>query len=95
MKKFQILKTFTGLLILLSFFTGMVWAEDTTLDKVKKKGKLFAGVKYDTIPFGFVDKSGKVVGFDVDLTKEIANAIGVEIEYIKVTSPTRIPMLVA
>jgi polar amino acid transport system substrate-binding protein len=95
MKKLSVLKVFFVSLILLSFFSGIVFGQDTTLDKVKKRGKLFAGVKYDTVPFGFVDKSGKVVGFDVDLTQEIAKAIGVEIEYIKVTSPTRIPMLVA
>lgn len=88
---------FTGCMLLTSMFifTGIAMAADTTLQKIKERGKLLAGVKYGTVPFGFVDKSGKVVGFDVDLTKEIANMLGVDIEYVKVTSPTRIPMLVA
>lgn len=83
------------LLTLMFIFSGAAIAADTTLQKIKARGKLLAGVKYGTVPFGFVDKSDKVVGFDVDLTKEVANALGVDIEYIKVTSPTRIPMLVA
>jgi len=82
-------------IVLALAFTGSIWAADSSLEKIKKRGKLLAGVKYGTLPFGFVDKSGAVVGFDVDLTKEIANALGVDIEYIKVTSPTRIPMLVS
>jgi polar amino acid transport system substrate-binding protein len=76
-------------------FSGAALATDTTLQKIKERGKLLAGVKYGTVPFGFVDKSDQVVGFDVDLTKEVANALGVDIEYVKVTSPTRIPLLVA
>ena len=83
------------LLTIMFIFTTTVIAADSTLQKIKERGKLLAGVKYGTLPFGFVDKSGNVVGFDVDLTKEIANALGVDIEYVKVTSPTRIPMLVA
>ena len=94
MKRNLVLTICLSLAIMLAA-SGSVWAADSSLEKIKKRGKLLAGVKYGTLPFGFVDKSGAVVGFDVDLTKEIADALGVEIEYIKVTSPTRIPMLVA
>jgi len=83
------------LLALMFMFSATAPAADTTVEKIKSRGKLLAGVKYGTVPFGFVDKSGQVVGFDVDLTKEVANELGVSIEYVKVTSPTRIPMLVA
>lgn len=64
-------------------------------DAIKARGTLLAGVKYDTPPFGFVDAANQVVGFDVDLVREIAKALGVKVELVKVTSPTRIPMIVS
>jgi polar amino acid transport system substrate-binding protein len=67
----------------------------TTPEAIKARGKLLAGVKYDTPPFGFVDQSGQVVGFDIDIVREIAKALGVGVEFVKVTSQTRIPQLVS
>ena len=65
------------------------------LESITSRGTLIAGVKYDTPPFGYVDQNNQVVGFDVDLVKEIARALGVKVDLVKVTSPTRIPMLVS
>lgn len=62
---------------------------------IKARGKLIAGVKYDTPPFGFLDKSNQVVGFDIDLVTKIAESIGVPVNFVSVSSPTRIPMLVS
>lgn len=69
----------------------------STLDAIKERDKLIAGVKYDSNLFGLQNPStGEVEGFDVDLAKEIAKEItGDEskIEFKQVTSKTRIPML--
>ena len=35
----------------------------STLETVKKRGKLIAGVKTDFPPFGYVDAGGKNLGF--------------------------------
>ncbi|MBC7646287.1 MAG: transporter substrate-binding domain-containing protein [Pseudopedobacter sp.] len=35
------------------------------------RGKLVAGVKYDSPPFGYLDDAGNPVGFDVDIVKEV------------------------
>jgi len=70
-------------------------ARADALADIKSRGKLLAGVKYDTPPFGFVDEKNEVVGFDVDLVREIGKALGVPVELVKVTSPTRIPLLVS
>lgn len=66
-----------------------------SIEVIKKRGKLIAGVKFDTPPFGFLDKDNKNVGFDLDLVTKIAEKIGVSVEFVRVTSPTRIPMLVS
>lgn len=65
----------------------------STLEKVKQSGVLRAGVKKDTPAFGYVDEKGEVVGFEVDLVKEIAKRLGVKLEIMAVTAAARIPML--
>jgi aspartate/glutamate/glutamine transport system substrate-binding protein len=69
----------------------------STIEKIKKRGKLVVGVKYDTNLFGYKDpSSGKVEGFDVDIAKALAKKIlGDEnkVELKEVTSKTRIQML--
>ncbi|TMV50099.1 glutamate ABC transporter substrate-binding protein [Paenibacillus mesophilus] len=69
----------------------------SSVEKIKARGKLVAGVKYDLNLFGLKDpSSGKVEGFDIDLAKVVAKKIfGDEnkIELKEVTSKTRIPML--
>jgi len=77
--------------------TGGAATASETLDAIKKRDKLVAGVKYDTNLFGLKDPaSGKVEGFDIDIAKALAKELlGDEnkIELKEVTSKTRIPML--
>ena len=54
---------------------------------------LVAGVKYDFPPFGYVDESGNVAGFDVDLARAMAELWGAEVKFVQVTSANRIAML--
>src|SRR5262245_23995536 len=70
-------------------------AQETTVAKIKARGKLLAGVKFDTPPFGFLDEKNEPAGFDIDLVRKIAEHLGVPVELVKVTSPTRVPMLVS
>ena len=37
-----------------------------TLAKIKERGKLLAGVKLDTPPFGSLDDKNEPAGFDID-----------------------------
>ncbi|ALF10517.1 glutamate ABC transporter substrate-binding protein [Parageobacillus thermoglucosidasius] len=72
-------------------------SETNTLEKIKKRGKLVVGVKYDLNLFGLKNpETGEVEGFDIDIAKGLAKKIlGDEnkIELKEVTSKTRIPML--
>ncbi|GMB08243.1 amino acid ABC transporter substrate-binding protein (PAAT family) [Thermolongibacillus altinsuensis] len=72
-------------------------ATESTLDKIKERGKLIVGVKYDLNLFGLKNpQTGEVEGFDIDIAKGLAKKIlGDEnkIELKEVTSKTRIPML--
>ncbi len=74
-------------------FTNVLKADK--LADIKKAGVMVAGIKYDFKPFGFINKSGSIVGFDVDLLKYIANKLNVGLKFKQVTSKTRIPMIVS
>ena len=84
--------------VALAMVVGTVgWAEaQPTLDVVKKRGKLIVGVKTDFPPFGYVDASGKNLGFDVDVAHLFAKALfndENQVELVAVTSGNRIPFL--
>ena len=63
------------------------------LDEVKKRGKFLAGIRIGMEPYGLVDSSGQTVGFDMDIAREFARRLGVELETVTVTGATRVPMV--
>ena len=69
-------------------------AAGPTVSAIQAAGKLVCGVKFDVIAFGFRNPtSGDVEGFDADLCREIAGALGVEPEFVEAISANRIPFL--
>ncbi len=52
---------------------------DSSLQYIKDKGKLILGLDVGFDPMGFYDDKGNIVGFDIDLAKEVANRLGVEL----------------
>ncbi len=86
------------LLIVIGICSFLSLGEATagTLQDIKARGKLLAGVKTDFPPFGFVDEKGVNKGFDVDIAKAIAKELfGKEdaVEFVAVTSGNRIAFL--
>ena len=51
---------------------------------------MIVGVKEDYSPFGFRDSEGTLVGYDVDVARGFADAIGVEVQLAPVTSANRL-----
>ena len=66
---------------------------NTQISKILKRGKLLAGVRFDFRPAGYVDETGKNVGFGVDIAREFAKHLGVTVEFVQSTSQTRVPLL--
>jgi ABC-type amino acid transport substrate-binding protein len=84
-----------SILVLLSLF---FIKEGTagTLQDVRARGKLIAGVKTDFPPFGFLDKKRVNRGFDIDMVRALSKEIfGNEeaIQFVPVTSENRIVFL--
>lgn len=60
--------------------------QKSKLDEVMTRGKVIVGVSSEAPPFGFIDKNGELVGFDIDIAKLIAKSLFGEeghIEFLK------------
>ena len=55
----------------------------SALDEVKEAGALRIGTEGTYAPFTFHDASGELVGFDVEIGREIAERIGVEAQFVE------------
>ena len=67
-----------------------------TLQDVRARGKLIAGVKTDFPSFGFLDKKGVNKGFDIDIAKAFSKEIfgnQKAVHFVSVTSENRIAFL--
>lgn len=55
--------------------------EEDSLSLIKENGKFVVGLDDSFPPMGFRDEKGEIVGFDIDLAKEVAKRLGVEVEF--------------
>ncbi len=65
------------------------------LDDIIASGVLRCAVVLDFPPMGSRDANNEPVGFDVDYCDDLAEALGVEPEYVETPFPDRIPALVS
>lgn len=85
MKKSVVLLTLFVLAVFLITGCGKKEAakEVSALDKVKQAGVLKIGTSPDYPPFESIDDHGNVIGFDIDLAKEVAKELGVKAEFVR------------
>ena len=85
---------FVGLVSAAAAFLAAGRADADALDQIMGKGVLVVGTKADYQPFGFRDETGAIVGFEPDLARDIADALGVKLQLVPVVSTNRINLLV-
>ena len=68
-------------------------AHADTLDDIRKAGKIRIAIDLAIPPFGMTDDKMQPSGSDVDLARLLAKDLGVQLEIVTTTGPTRIPML--
>lgn len=91
--KFGIVKKLAAVLAISTIALGMVSCGNSgtqkqessknALEAIKAKGKLVVGTSADYPPYEFhtqVDGKDQIVGFDIDIAKEFAKDLGVELE---------------
>jgi glutamate transport system substrate-binding protein len=70
------------------------FAPDSYMARIQNKGTITIGVKFDQPQFGFKNlTTDKVEGFDIDMAKQVANALGVKTKFVEAISKNRIPFL--
>ncbi len=82
-------------IILASFAlaTTQANAANERFKKVLDRGVLVVGVKADYKPWAFRDSSGKLVGMEIDMAQDVADALGVKLKLIPVQSSNRMQFL--
>lgn len=79
-------------LALLPFPSTSVLAQ--ALEKIKEQGYITVGVKADYQPYGFKLENGTLTGIEVDLAKDVAQRLGVELKLVTVKSSNRMRYLI-
>ncbi|MES0885372.1 transporter substrate-binding domain-containing protein [Roseibium sp. SCP14] len=62
-------------------------------NRVMERGKVIVGVKADYKPWGFRNTDGELVGMEIDMAQDVADAMGVELELVPVQSSNRMQFL--
>ena len=80
---FRILAVLTLIPVLL--FSGCIKKKDKesgdqSLNKVTKKGELVLGLDASFPPMGFKDENNKIVGFDIDVAKEVCSRMNIKLK---------------
>src|SRR4051794_17523087 len=70
------------------------FAPGSYMATLQQKGKIVVGVKFDVPQFGLKNPTtDQVEGFDVDMAKAVADALGVKAEFVEAISKNRIPFI--
>ena len=55
--------------------------QESTVEQVMKRGNLRVGMS-TFVPWAMKDKTGKLIGFEIDVARQVALAMGVKIEFV-------------
>ena len=65
------------------------------LNAIKKRGVLRVGVFTDRLPFVFLNREQKLVGFDVEMAHHLARDLGVKVEFVELEALAALTPLLA
>ena len=88
----KLLKKLMFVIALLTF--GLSFAKAETIDDIMKRGELRVGLS-SFVPWAFVNKKSELVGFEVDVAKELAKDLGIKVKIINTAWDGIIPALQA
>jgi polar amino acid transport system substrate-binding protein len=77
----------------LAMTASAAMADNERFKRVLERGKVVVGVKADYKPWGFRDSSGKLIGMEIDMAQDVADALGVELDLVPVQSSNRMQFL--
>jgi Na+/H+-dicarboxylate symporter/ABC-type amino acid transport substrate-binding protein len=65
------------------------------IDAIKKRGMLRVGVFIDRLPFVFLNRERRLVGFDVEMAHLLARDLGAKVEFVQLEESRALPHLLA
>lgn len=77
----KILTILTAVILATTLITGCGTKSKTGIEGIKERGKIVVGLDDSFPPMGFRDENNEIVGFDIDLAKEVGKHLGVEVEF--------------
>ena len=86
--KYLVKKLFIAVFAISTLFTVNSFAADielwknSTLNKILQRGELRVGMEPGYMPFEMKDKKGRIIGYDVDMAKNMAKAMGVKLKLV-------------
>ena len=95
-----VLKVLVALFVMFFWISGSAIGADielakkSTLEKILKRGELRVGFEAGYMPFEMTDKKGRFVGFDIDVAKQMARAMGVKFVPLNTAWDGIIPALI-
>ncbi|MRI32393.1 amino acid ABC transporter substrate-binding protein [Endozoicomonas sp. OPT23] len=93
------MKRIVALMAVLFAFSTSLFASDTalwqksTLNQIIERGTLRVGMEAGYMPFEVTNKRGEIIGFDVDIARQMAKAMGVKLELVNTAWDGIIPAL--
>jgi ABC-type amino acid transport substrate-binding protein len=76
-----------------AIIASTVVTQAATLEDIKARGKLLVAIDIGLPPFGTVDAQMQPTGSDVEAARLLAAHLGVPLEIVPATGPSRIPLL--
>ncbi|MEA4898920.1 amino acid ABC transporter substrate-binding protein [Bacillota bacterium Meth-B3] len=73
-------RIFVLVLVMLLALGATAMAKDGSVEAIKEKGTLVMGLDDSFPPMGYRDENNEIVGYDVDLAKEVCARLGVELK---------------
>lgn len=77
----KILTILAVIILAATLITGCGSKDKTGIEGITERGKMIVGLDDSFPPMGFRDENNEIVGFDIDLAKEVGNHLGLEVEF--------------
>ena len=63
-------------------------AQARDMNSIQQSGELKVGVPGDYAPLAFHNKAGELVGYDVDMAKDLGKRLGLKVSFVTTSWPT-------
>ena len=86
---------FVALLSALSLMFAMAASAGPVMDRIMKKGELVVGTSGAQPPMTATTKKGEIIGLDADISRAMADAMGVKVKFVSMPFAKLLPALEA